>query len=179
MAVMYDPRRISRRNFWQDLTRTRHMTAVSAVVLGTTFMPLLGVPDIEELRTFQSAVEGFSDARASVLTPRRDDEAARERSARSVIPEGATDDRSGNSDAGAQRVLTVERSEQQAAAPIDAVALEPLPALDDPEPMAPVEGEALPGLPPEAPMIDEKPEAPLSEEEPVPEEEPLPEDEEL
>ena len=173
-----NPRRISRRNFWQDLTRTRHMTAVSAVVLGTTFMPLLGVPDIEELRTFQSAVESFSDARASVLTPRRDDEAARERSARSVIPEGATDDRSGNSDAGVQRVLTVERSEQQTAA-IDAVALEPLPAIDDPELMAPVEGEALPDLPPEAPAIDEKPEAPLSEEEPVPEEEPLPEDEEL
>jgi hypothetical protein len=76
-------------------------------------------------------------------------------------------------------VLTVERSEQQAAAPIDAVALEPLPAIDGPELMAPVEGEAPPDLPPEAPAIDEKPEAPLSEEEPVPEEEPLPEDEEL
>ncbi|HET9229737.1 MAG TPA: hypothetical protein VFO00_00505, partial [Vitreimonas sp.] len=68
-------RKMSRRRFWKDLTRTRHMTAVSAVVLGTTFMPLLGVPDIYELRAFQGAVEGFSDARAEALAPRRNDEA--------------------------------------------------------------------------------------------------------
>ena len=162
------PRKVARRRFWKDLTRTRHMTAVSAVVLGTTFMPLLGVPDIYELRAFQSAVEGFSDARAEVFAPRRNDEAARERSARSIIGER---EREGSSQWGADRVLTVERPEHQAAEMLDTADILPLPPIDEPELSAPIEddeivvpdigapeAEPLPELEDE-PMVDEKPAA--------------------
>lgn len=79
-------RRTARKTFIRDLTRPRHMAAVSAVIIGTTFMPLLGIPNVEELRGLQHAIEGFSDARADVLAPRRNDEAARERSSRAIIP---------------------------------------------------------------------------------------------
>ncbi len=72
------PRTFSRRRFIRDLTRTRHMTAVSAVVLGTTFMPLLGLPEMYEVRAFQQAVDALSVTQAAVT---RDDESARERSA--------------------------------------------------------------------------------------------------
>jgi hypothetical protein len=146
------PRKVSRRRFWKDLTRTRHMTAVSAVVLGTTFMPLLGVPDIYELRAFQGAVEGFTDARAAVLAPRRDDEAARERSARSIIGERERDD---TSQWGADRVLTVERPEHQPAEMLDTAEILPLPPVDEPElVMPPEEDMAMPEV------IEEKPEPP-------------------
>jgi hypothetical protein len=69
-----------RRKFVKDATRTPHMTAVSAVVLGTIFMPLLGLPELYEVRAFQSAMDSLSTASAA----RRDDEAARERSAQVV-----------------------------------------------------------------------------------------------
>ena len=136
------PRKVARRKFWKDLTRTRHMTAVSAVVLGTTFMPLLGVPDIDELRAFQGAVEGFSDARAEVLAPRRNDEAARERSARTIIRES---DREDVASQGADRMLTVERPEHQPAEMLDTAEILPLPPVDEPELVMPaVEDPALP-----------------------------------
>jgi hypothetical protein len=146
------PRKMSRRRFWKDLTRTRHMTAVSAVVLGTTFMPLLGVPDIYELRAFQGAVEGFSDARAEVLAPRRNDEAARERSARSVIWERDRD----ATQQGADPMLTVERPEHQPAEMLDTAEILPLPPVDEPELAAPAQEDlALPEVVEEA-----KPDAP-------------------
>ncbi len=78
------PLTISRRKFVRDLTRTRHMTLVSAVVLGTTFMPLLGVPEAYELRALDRAVETIADGRAHALVERRNDEAARERSSRAM-----------------------------------------------------------------------------------------------
>ena len=162
------PRKIARRRFWKDLTRTRHMTAVSAVVLGTTFMPLLGVPDIYELRAFQGAVEGFSDARAEVLAPRRNDEAARERSARSIISERA---HRRADQQGADRVLTVERPNHNPAEALDAASILPLPPVEAPElasidedeavmpePMEEPEAAPLPDLE-EQPMDEEKPEA--------------------
>jgi hypothetical protein len=168
------PRKISRRRFWKDLTRTRHMTAVSAVVLGTTFMPLLGVPDIYELRAFQGAVEGFSDARAEVLAPRRDDERARERSAHSVIGarrDGERDIR----DAGADRVLTVERPEHETAEMLDTADILPLPPIAEPGLAMPAEDAmALPDVEEEKPdppslgedeMIEEEPAAIEEEEE--------------
>jgi hypothetical protein len=159
------PRKISRRRFWKDLTRTRHMTAVSAVVLGTTFMPLLGVPDVYELRAFQSAVEGFSDARAEVLAPRRNDEAARERSARSVI--GEQERRDANVQEGADRMLTVERPEHQPAEMLDTAEILPLPPIDEHELVAPaVENFALPEVVDEA-----KPEAPPASEDEIMEDE--------
>lgn len=53
----------SRRLLVTDLTRTRHMAAVSAVVLGSIFVPLVGGPirgyEIAELR---SAFAGASEA---------------------------------------------------------------------------------------------------------------------
>jgi hypothetical protein len=162
-------RRFSRNKMVKDLTRTRHMTAVSAVVLATTFMPLLGIPDLQEMRAFQDAVEGFSDARAHVLAPRRDDEAARERSARSVIPErfqrGAMD-QTGPTD----ELLAVERPDQPSAEMIEAAVLPPLPSADDDggmELMAPVEAEEIVPAPAEQPALE-----PLTEEEPVDEKEP-------
>lgn len=175
----FNPRNFSRRRFWTDLTRTRHMTAVSAVVLGTTFMPLLGVPDIAELRAFQGAVEGFSEARAGVLAPRRDDEAARERSARSVIGER---ERSVGGDARADRVLTVERPARQALDMDNAVPLDPL-AVEGTDLMAPIADEELAPVAEEEEVVpeiaEEKPEAPPEfEDEPMLEEEPLMEEEE-
>jgi hypothetical protein len=161
------PRKYSRRRFWKDLTRTRHMTAVSAVVLGTTFMPLLGVPDIYELRAFQGAVEGFSDARAEVLAPRRDDERARERSARSVISGRSDRDRDA-SGTGADRVLTVERPEHQPAEMLDTADILPLPPVAGPELAAPEENDMiLPEV-----VEEEKPEAPPLAEDEMTEEEP-------
>ena len=167
-------RKMSRRRFWNDLTRTRHMTAVSAVVLGTTFMPLLGVPDIYELRAFQGAVEGFSDARAEALAPRRNDEAARERSARSVI--GERELRDDASQQGADRQLTVERPDHQPVEMLDTAEILPLPPIDDAELAAPIEDdqvptsdvaepepEPLPDLE-EEPMVPEMPEATEAEE---------------
>jgi len=56
---------LSRREFIKDLTRTRYMTLVSTVVLGTTFMPLLGMPEVYEWRAFQSAFGGPSNAEAA------------------------------------------------------------------------------------------------------------------
>lgn len=161
------PRKYSRRRFWKDLTRTRHMTAVSAVVLGTTFMPLLGVPDIYELRAFQGAVEGFSAARAEVLAPRRNDEAARERSALSVI--GAREDRDRHSgEAGADRVLTVERPEHQPAEMLDTADILPLPPVTEPELTPPEQDEmVLPEV-----VEQEKPEAATPAEDEMMEEEP-------
>ena len=168
-------RTVSRRRFWKDMTRTRHMTAVSAVVLGTTFMPVLGVPDIYELRAFQSAVEGFSDARAAVLAPHRDDEAARERSARSVIGEREDRDRDA-SDASADRILTVERPEHQTAEMLDTADILPLPPVDAPELAMPAEEQV------DVPeVVEEKPEAPPLEDDVLEEDEPaaFEEDEEL
>ncbi len=167
-----NPRKISRRSFVKDLTRTRHMTAVSAVVLGTTFMPLLGVPDMYELRTFQSAVESFSDARAHAFTPRRDDEAARERSSRSAVEDRDGERRGGSR--GADRILTIERPEHQAAETLDTADILPLPPVEETELMAPVEedevalpevaGEELQAPPPsEDDLLDE--EKPPAEEE--------------
>ncbi|HYD74037.1 MAG TPA: hypothetical protein VEF55_12940 [Candidatus Binatia bacterium] len=165
---------MSRRRFWKDLTRTRHMTAVSAVVLGTTFMPLLGVPDIYELRAFQSAVEGFSDARAEVLAPRRNDEAARERSSRSVINERDRRD-DGSQEGGADRMLTVERPEHEPAEMFDAAEILPLPPLDEPALAAPVEEDMV--LPE---VVEEvEPDAPpAAEDEIMDEEKPAAEEEE-
>jgi hypothetical protein len=161
-----DPRAYSRRRFWKDLTRTRHMTAVSAVVLGTTFMPLLGVPDVYELRAFQGAVEGFSDARADVLAPPRDDEAARERSAQSVIR--GRSDRDREASAGADRLLTVERPERPAGEMLDTADILPLPPVEEPALAEPLEEDvALPEL-----VGEEKPEAPPLAEEELMEEEP-------
>lgn len=178
-------RRTSRRKFVKDLTRTRHMTTVSAVILVTTFAPLLGMPDVEELHSFQRAVEGFSDARASVLEPRRDDEAARERSARSVIPEAAEPDRDLSAPRpAARRVLTVEHPDRTTTAPADSIdasagalaaeELPPLPPADDAVLAAPVDSE------PALPDVDEtKPEAPpLAGEEPAPQDEPPPDEDE-
>ena len=152
------PRKVARRKFWNDLTRTRHMTAVSAVVLGTTFMPLLGVPDIYELRAFQSAVEGFSDARAEVLAPRRNDEAARARSARTIIRERDRED--AESQRGADRMLTVERPEYQPAEMLDTAEILPLPPVDEPELVMPaVEDPALPEVEEEEVQSDMQAEA--------------------
>jgi hypothetical protein len=151
------------------------MTAVSAVVLGTTFMPLLGIPDIYELRAFQGAVEGFSDARAEVLAPRRNDEAARERSAQSIIRE-RTDRDGGATDASADRVLTVERPEHQTAEMLDTADILPLPPVDAPELVMPPEEEM------DVPeVVEEKPEAPAAEDEMLEEDEPaaVDEDEDL
>ena len=171
-------RRLSRRKFVKDLTRTRHMTTVSAVVVATTFAPLLGMPDMEELQTFQSAVEGFSDARASVFEPRRDDEAARERSANSVIPQQNEDRSFAIAAPGrdSRRVIRPDRPDAANAEPIEANAdafdeLQPLPE-EDTELMAPVEDE------PVIPEVEEeKPEAPPDLVEPPPQDEPLLEDE--
>ena len=164
-----NPRKIARRRFWKDLTRTRHMTAVSAVVLGTTFMPLLGVPDIYELRALQGAVEGFSDARAEVFAPRRDDEAARERSARSMLRDRTDRDRDAN--LGADRVLTVERPEHETADMLDTADILPLPPIDEPELAMPEEEEldtpeVIEEQKPEGPPADEM----LEEDEPAAEE---------
>ena len=168
------PRKVSRRRFWKDLTRTRHMTAVSAVVLGTTFMPLLGVPDIYELRAFQGAVEGFSDARAEVLAPRRNDEAARERSAQSITRDRIDRNRDDNN-VGADRVLTVERPEHQTAEMLDTADILPLPPIEAPELAMPVEEDM------DVPeVVEEKPEAPPAQDEMLEEREPAAqEDEEL
>lgn len=167
------PRKAARRKFWKDLTRTRHMTAVSAVVLGTTFMPLLGVPEIYELRAFQSAVEGFSDARAEALTPRRDDEAARERSARSVLGERRDRDRNAN-EAGADRVLTVERPEDRPAEMLDTAEILPLPPVEEPELVMPEEDLNVPEV-----AEPEKPEEPPPSEDEMEEEPALDEDEDF
>jgi hypothetical protein len=167
-------RRSTRKKFVKDLTRTRHMTAVSAVVLATTFMPLLGLPDIYELRAFQGAVEGFSDARASVLAPRRDDEAARDRSARSVIRARGAREHSSDA-AGAEHVLTVERPEHRASQMIDTADILPLPPLEDSDLEAPIEDEDV-----VLPDIEEEPEAPAeSEDEMMDDKEPAEDEEEL
>lgn len=71
----------ARGRIFRDLTRTRHMTAVSAVVLGTTFMPLLGLPEMYEVRAFQDVMDGLSAHAAQ-----RDDEATRQRMAEVVVP---------------------------------------------------------------------------------------------
>jgi hypothetical protein len=161
-----NPRKYSRRRFWKDLTRTRHMTAVSAVVLGTTFMPLLGVPDIHELRSFQGVVEGFSDARAEVLAPRRNDEAARERIARTISRERNDRDR-GGADAGADRLLTVERPEHQTSGMLDTANILPLPPVDEPELAMPAEEDLdVPEL-----VEEEKPEGRPADDEMLEEEE--------
>lgn len=97
--------------FVRDLTRTRHMTTVAAVILATIFMPLLGVPNVEQLRVVQRAVEGFADSRAAAMTPHRDDEAARERMLASVV--GERDGRGGSSRSFVDRVLTVIRPARQ------------------------------------------------------------------
>ena len=161
------PRKIARRRFWKDLTRTRHMTAVSAVILGTTFMPLLGVPDIYELRAVQSGVEGFSDARAEVLAPRRNDEAARERSARSII--GERDDPRADQ-RGSDRVLTVERPERDPAEALDAASILPLPPVEAPQLASPIDEEEAvlpePMEDPETAPVPEPEEQPMDEEKP-------------
>lgn len=144
-------RRPSRKKFWKDLTRPHHMVTVSAVLLATTFAPLLGVPDVQELHTFQHAVESFSDARASVLEPRRDDEAARERSARTVVPELPQPASAPAAPPNARRVLTVERvgpanaAETEAEARAEAIEAEELAPIpeDDVALTAPVEAEDM------------------------------------
>jgi len=162
------PRRVARNKFVKDLTRTRHMTAVSAVVLVTTFMPLLGLPDIDELRAFQSAIDGVAEARAHALAPRRDDEAARERSANSVTGE-RNDPRTDSVSSQAERVLTVQRPDRVPAEPLDAADILPLPPVDEPAFAAPLEqeepalpeveeeAEPLPGLEDEPAWVDEEP----------------------
>jgi hypothetical protein len=54
-----------RRKFVRDLTRTRHMATVSAVILVSTFMPLLSMPDVQEFRAFRTALMGAPEARAA------------------------------------------------------------------------------------------------------------------
>jgi hypothetical protein len=135
-----DLRDLRRQPFVKDLTRTRHMTTVSAVVLVTTFMPLLGLPNVDELRAFLGAMDGFSEARTHAITRARDDEAARERSARSVIAErGGAGDSTGLVD----RVLTVFRPARQTDDTLDTAEILPLPAIEDPEFMEPAEDEEI------------------------------------
>lgn len=132
------PLTISRRKFVRDLTRTRHMTLVSAVVLGTTFMPLLGVPEAYELRALDRAVETIADGRAHALVERRNDEAARERSSRALNSDEPQ--RSDRWQPASVRRPTVER--QPVAAPdpepvelitdVDDVPRDPLAAIADP-----------------------------------------------
>jgi hypothetical protein len=143
-------RHISRKRFTTSLTSTRNMATVSAVVLGTTFMPLLGLPDMAEFHAFQGAIESFSDARAAVLTPHRNDEAARERSAQSVIAEEPGNHGASSASGGANRVLTVERPTRPQGEPFDATTVDanelaPLPSADELTLAAPVDDEqALP-----------------------------------
>ncbi len=138
------PLTISRRTFVRDLTRTRHMTLVSAVVLGTTFMPLLGVPEAYELRALDRAVETIADGRAHALVERRNDEAARERSSR--VMDSADRQRPDRWQPASARRPTIER---QPVAPPDSEPVElitdvheappdPLTAVADPdiEPLA-------------------------------------------
>jgi len=157
-------RRSARRKIVRDLTRTRHMTIVSAVVLGTTFMPLLGIPEVYELQAFRNAVEGFSDARAHAFAPGRNDEAARERSARAVAGERAPDRPMEGGAEREYRILTVERPDHQPVEMYEAAELPPLPAEDELELTAPVEAEAFPD---EVAPVEQKPEAVAPEEEPV------------
>jgi hypothetical protein len=134
-----DLRDIRRQPFVRDLTRTRHMTAVSAVVLATIFMPLLGLPNVDELRVFQGAVEDVSDARANALAARRDDEAARERMLRSVIGER---DEGGASIGFVDRVLTVVRPARQSEDTLDTANIMPLPPIEeDADLVEPIEDE--------------------------------------
>jgi hypothetical protein len=137
--------KLSRRSFFKDLTRVRHMSTVSAVVLGTTFMPLLGVPQAYELDALSGAVESFSDTRADVLAPRRDDEAARARSADSVIAQP----RAHRSSFGSAReeppvrvIRAVEHENDAVAEMLETTAIEPLPP-EDLEALDPALPEAL------------------------------------
>lgn len=163
-----DLRKSARRKFLKDLTRTRHMTTVSAVVLLTTFTPLLGVPDVEELRTFQRAVEGFGDARAAAFEPRRNDEAARERSAAAVIGDEPRENVGFSFGRRTYRTLTVERPARPPQDAIDAVM--PLPAIED-ETL--IESSAGVDEQPEAPPVDSSSEPPEQVEPAVPEPAPV------
>lgn len=165
------PHKSTRRKIVKDLTRTRHMTAVSAVILGTTFMPLLGLPEMHELRTFQRAVEGFSDARAHAFEPRRNDEAARERSANAVSDDRARD-RATRSTRRGYHTLSVERPDRE---PVDVIELEipPLPAAENVELLAPVKEETMPET------IEAEPQAERTQPEQQEDEAAAPEDQEL
>jgi hypothetical protein len=168
-----DLRNLREQPLVRDLTRTRHMTTVAAVILATIFMPLLGVPNVEQLRVVQLAVEGFADSRAAAITPRRDDEAARERMMTSVVGEREED---GSSMSFADRVLTVIRPARQEDEALDVADITPLPPVEDPdyaemeEPIA--EDEEV------FPELVEEPEEVLPEDEYY-EEEQIPEDKEF
>lgn len=148
------PRNFSRSKFVKDLTRVRHMSTVSAVVLLTTFMPLLGMPQAYELRALESAVDAIADGRAYVTAPARNDEVARERSSRAVIRTAPTPRRSAARDEtpDADGRLIVERDIPSEAEPRleDAATDTVLPPADMLEPLAGDE-EALPELRDEAP----------------------------
>jgi len=150
-------RRIPRRKLVRDLTRVRHMTAVSAVVLGTTFMPLLGLPEPYELRAFQGAVESFSDARARVLTPQRDDEAARERSARVIGERHERQNRRASREAEAETMPAVASPDEPPIELVDTMEVAPLSPMEEDPLAAPFEQEVVE-------PVEEKPVAPESEE---------------
>jgi hypothetical protein len=159
----------SRRKLIKDLTRTRHMTLVSAVVLGTTFMPLLGIPELYEVRALQHAVDSLSVLSA----PRRDDEAARERSA--LVVGSDRNDRRERARAGdIERLPTVSRDEVEPLEAIDVPEAEPLPELSDTELVEPSAGDMpAPEVEEPAPEMLEEPDSPTEDEvEPAEEEEP-------
>lgn len=152
------PLTISRRKFVRDLTRTRHMTLVSAVVLGTTFMPLLGVPEAYELRALDRAVETIADGRAHALVERRNDEAARQRSSRAM---GLDEPQRPNRwQAASVRRPTVERPPL---APPDSEPVEVITAAEEPRDPLPavadreIEPLAGSGIAPSEGEIDEAP----------------------
>lgn len=164
--------RTTRKKVVRDLTRTRHMSAVSAVVLGTIFMPLLGMPDVYEVRAFHEVMSGWSAAHAQP----RDYEAARLRTAEVVAPVERSprgwwrevSDRLPE----VRRVRTSQRDDATLAAlTVSDAAAEPMPVLDEghseefvadleldeeaPLPEVEEDFEPLPAI--EEPMVEEEP----------------------
>lgn len=132
----------ARRKIVKDLARPRHMSAVSAVVLGTIFMPLLGMPDIYEVPAFHSAMDHMSSAHVRT----RDDEAARERMLASVIGDSAADQsfwRSASDRRPVVRRIGAQTPDQDALVAMIApeASAEPLPAAPDAEVIAPMADE--------------------------------------
>jgi hypothetical protein len=124
----------ARRTVVKDLTRTRHMGAVSAVVLGTIFLPLLGMPDIYEVPAFHNAMDRMSGVRAAV----RDDEAARQRMLVSVTGEENQDQsfwRAASDRPPVVRRIGVRTPDQEMLVAMIApeAAAEPLPTVAEPQ----------------------------------------------
>lgn len=152
----------ARRIVVKDLTRTRHMGAVSAVVLGTIFMPLLGMPDIYEVPAFHNAMDRMAGVQSSV----RNDEAARQRMLASVV--GEDSEQQSFWSAASDRLPVVRRIGVRAPDQATLVAMiapeaaaEPLPTVAEPQDVVIADEELaeedeLATLPVEEPLEDEE-----------------------